>query len=143
MTRVLVLVAALVVTACLALWWRRREGRVVRGSDRFTRAQLAALGVPPGASALVEFTAPHCAPCASARRVLDEVAATYNTLVVTADAGHEVARAHRVLRAPTTFVLAADGAVRGRISGVPARDDVVALVTHPPHREERVYGRPS
>jgi hypothetical protein len=126
--RLLIVAAALAAAALLAWWWRRRDGRVVTGGARFSRAQLDALGVPPDRLALVEVTAPHCAPCVTARRVLDRVADGHGAVVVTVDADDEIARAHRVLRVPTTFVVAADGAVQGRISGVPAHNDVQALI---------------
>jgi thiol-disulfide isomerase/thioredoxin len=132
MTRVAILLLALAVAAVLALWWRRRDGRVVADSGRFTSAELAALGVPGGAVALVEFTAPHCAPCAAARQVLDEIADGDQVVVVAVDVGEpkgdDLARRHKVLRTPTTFVVAPDGSIRGRVSGVPHRQEVDALV---------------
>jgi thiol-disulfide isomerase/thioredoxin len=104
----------------------------VRGSGRFSGEQLTALGVPDGAVALVEFTAPHCAPCTAARQVLEDVARDQEAVVVSVDlaepTGDHLARAHRVLRAPTTFVVAPDGHVRGRVSGVPRHRDLEALL---------------
>lgn len=131
MTQVVILAVVVAATAALSLWWNSRDGQVRAVVDRFTDAELAVLGAQPGQRLLVEFTAPSCAPCTAARRVLDEVAADRDDVVVrVADVGEQLdlARAHGVLRTPTTFGVAADGTVLGRVAGVPAPADVVALL---------------
>ena len=131
MTSWLALAAVLALTAATALVLRARDGRVRAGAGVLSRAQLAAVGAPAGAELLLELTAPGCAPCVAARRVLDEVAAGRTDVAVRAvDVGDavDVARAAGVLRAPTTLVVAPDGRVRARIGGVPSAADVRALL---------------
>jgi thioredoxin-like negative regulator of GroEL len=129
MTDLLVLVAVLALTAAVALWHRSRQGRVsVVAGDRFDRARLEA---PAGVSLLVEFTAPGCAPCVQARAILEGVVAEREDVaLVLADVGEQLdlARAHGVMRAPTTLVVDAADRVRHRISGVPSSGDVHALL---------------
>jgi thiol-disulfide isomerase/thioredoxin len=130
MARLLVLLAVLAAAALIAAWWRSRDGQLRPAGNRLTRNELAGLGVPPGVTALVEFTASHCAPCAAASRILEEVAARHGVAVVAVDVSGalDLARAHHVFRAPTTFVVTADGLVRGRVSGVPDPADLARLL---------------
>ncbi|MGH8929430.1 MAG: thioredoxin family protein [Egibacteraceae bacterium] len=131
--RLAVLLAVLVAVAFVAVWWRRRDGRLRTIADRFTPSQLSSLGVPPEAAALVEFTSPHCAPCTAARRVLDEVATRLDVAVVPVDVTRalDLARAHHVLRTPTTFVIVPGGRVLGRVSGIPLAADLTRLLGDP------------
>jgi thiol-disulfide isomerase/thioredoxin len=129
MTDVLVLLGVLALTATVALWHRSREGRVsgVEG-EVFDRARL---GAPAGGRLLVEFTAPTCASCGAAKGVLDAVAHDRpDVLVVTVDVGDhlDLARAHGIMRAPTTLVVDEEDQVRHRISGVPTAADVAAVL---------------
>jgi thiol-disulfide isomerase/thioredoxin len=134
MTRLTLLLAVLVAVALVAVWWRRLDGRLRATGDRFTPGQLSRLHVPSGVAALVEFTSPHCAPCVAARRVLDEVAARFSATVAVVDIvdALDLARAHHVLRVPTIFVVAPDGRVLGRVSGVPAAADLAELLGDTP-----------
>ncbi len=133
MTSLAVLLVVLAAVALVAAWWRRWDGRLRATDDRFTPAQLSSLGIPPDAAALVEFTSPHCAPCVATRRVLEEVATRLSVTVVPVDIVHalDLARAHHVLRAPTTFVIAPGGRVLGRVSGIPLADDLTRLLGDP------------
>ena len=131
MTRAAVLLAVLAAVALAAAWWRARDGRVQVAPPRRDAGSLAGL-VPDDASVLLlELTAPHCAPCATTRRILDEVAAGRPDVAVVAvdvaDAA-DLVTAHRILRAPTTLVVARDGAVLARVSGVPRTGDLEALL---------------
>ena len=111
------------------LWRPRRRPRAA--TERFARAELDAVGAPPGAWTLLEFVAPNCSPCAAARRVLESVAAERADVVVRAagiDEHLDLVRSHRVLRAPTTFVLDPVGAVRGRASGVPDAGQLAEVI---------------
>lgn len=140
MTQALILLAVVVAVAALSLWWRSRDGVVQEVSDRFTDAELWALGRPAGQRVLVEFTAPSCAPCTAARRVLDAVAADRDDVSVrVVDVGDELglARAHGVLRTPTTFAVAADGTVLGRVAGVPEPAAIAALLDAGTPRDRR------
>jgi thiol-disulfide isomerase/thioredoxin len=131
MTEVLVLALAGVSVALVAWLLRRADGRVVPTDASIERAALERLGIPPGASALVEFTAPGCRTCVAARAVLDDVAAGYDGVrVVSADAGAylELAREHGIMRAPTTLVVDPGGRVRHRVHGVPDAGSLHALL---------------
>jgi thioredoxin-like negative regulator of GroEL len=129
MTDVLVLLVVLLLTGAAAAWYRSHQGRVtaVEGAT-FDRGRL---GAPVGATLLVEFTAPGCVPCGQAREVLETVARDRpDVAVVLADVGDhlDLARAHGILRAPTTLLVDPEGRVCHRISGVPAGADVTALL---------------
>jgi thiol-disulfide isomerase/thioredoxin len=142
--RVLVLLAVLALTGLAAAWWRARDGRVIGfgagagGGARAdgstappTAADLAAAVRPATRLALVQFTAPDCHPCTTTRALLDEVAADRADLSVHAlDVAEalDLARAHRVLRAPTTLLVTDDGHLLGRVSGVPRADELRALL---------------
>jgi thiol-disulfide isomerase/thioredoxin len=128
---VLILAAVLAAVAVVAAWWRRRDGRLRTSDDRLTRAELAALGAPAGTPVLLQFTAPGCRPCAASWRVLEAVSADRGGVVLHAiDVGSapQVARDHRVLRAPTVLVVGADGRVHARTSGVPDLRELAATV---------------
>ncbi|MFF0878723.1 hypothetical protein [Micromonospora aurantiaca (nom. illeg.)] len=78
-TGIVVLVAVLAAATAFGWWRRRHDGRLraVRkrppATDAPHRATLTALGVRPGEVTLVQFSAPVCAPCRAARRVLADV----------------------------------------------------------------------
>lgn len=124
----LIVVAA---AALFSVWWKRRDGRVRDVADRFTEEELRAIGAPAGAPVLLEFTAPNCAPCRATKQILTDVAQLWpEVALVTVDVGDalELAKAHRVMRAPTTFVIGPGRTVRGRVSGVPDPGEIAALL---------------
>ncbi|MEE3921829.1 thioredoxin family protein [Micromonospora sp. BRA006-A] len=79
----------------------------------------------------MQFSAPVCAPCRAARRVLADVAARLDRVVVLevgVDAHLDAARELDVWRTPTVLVVDAAGRVVRR-AGVPDRDDLIAALT--------------
>ncbi len=131
MDRLLLLIAVAALAGALAAWWRARDGLV--RTTTAPGADLARIAGARGRPAIVELTAPGCASCHAAHAVIEQVAAARRDVVVAqADVTDhpEVARAHGVLRAPTTFVLAEDATILGRVSGVPRREDLEALLGH-------------
>jgi hypothetical protein len=156
--RLIVLVVVLLVTAAISAWWRARDGRVIGAPLAGTRlvgipdvgapvtasgtgsrwaglpveaADVAAAVRPTTPLTLVEFTAPDCQPCTRTRELLDEVTAGRDDVRVHAlDVGDvlDLARAHRILRAPTTLLISEEGHLLGRVGGVPRRDQLVALL---------------
>lgn len=144
MERVLILLAVVAATAVLAWLHRRVDGRVVvTASGSFpdvapaAGSPTAAVGHHPhpladAALTLMAFTAPNCPPCLPTRAVLDEIVADRRDVVVaTVDvstADPALLRDLRVMRAPTTLLLGPGGLVLGRVSGVPRRGDLAALV---------------
>lgn len=124
----LVAVTALVALTTLAL--KRRSG-VARAADTvLSAAQRRDLGMEEPGPALLLFTAPGCASCAPARRVLQEVAEPAGLPVVTVDVSRHgaLASSQRVFRSPTTFVLDDRGRTLARISGVPRHDELRDLL---------------
>jgi thiol-disulfide isomerase/thioredoxin len=133
MTDLAILAFVLAATAALWWWWRRRDGRVRAGrpGERLTAADRTAVGVPDEAVVLLEFVAPGCRACAAAKEVLDAVAGErHDVVVAVADVGEhlDLARAHSVLRAPTTLVVDRDGVVRHRVSGVPDPEQLAVTI---------------
>jgi glutaredoxin len=130
-----VLAVALVLTAVLAWWLRRRDGAVrapERGDDR-TVAVLAGLGVTPGAADLtvVQFSTAFCGPCRATRARLQQLRTTRPGLAyvdVDAESHLDAVRELDVRRTPTLFYVGRDGSLLGRSSGAPRADELTALV---------------
>lgn len=113
---------AVIALVAVASWLYRRRNGVARTVDvTFTRAQLVELGLPLRGRALLLFTAPGCAPCVTAKAVLDDTAQRHGVAVVVADVTHHhaIAAAEHVYRAPTVFIVDERGHAISRISGVP------------------------
>lgn len=127
-----VLVLVVVVALAIGAWRRRVDGRArsVSSGERLTAADVGAtLGQR---ATLLQFSAPVCAPCRAARRVLSAVAETAPGVVhVELDAGEHLDLARRlgVLRTPTVLVLGPDGQVVARTSGVPTHPQVEQALT--------------
>lgn len=128
--QVLPLVVAVALVGLAALQYRRRAGTAAATTATFTPGALAELGVRAGAVNFVLFTAPGCAPCGPAKRVLDEAGARHGVAVVVADVAehHAVATAQHVYRAPTTFIVDEQGRALARISGVPRPEELDRVV---------------
>lgn len=128
---VLVILAALVLgTTALGLVIRARSGRVII-ADEIDEHPDARLAVDGAEVTLLLLTSPVCSACAVMRRVAEEVVAdepgvARHELDVTAHP--ELAREHRVLSTPTTLLVDASGAVRGRIVGTAKPAEVLAAV---------------
>ena len=137
MAQVLPLLAVVLLVGVVWVTLRRRSGVPRRTDDHLTSEELAALGAD--SPVLVLFTAPGCAPCGPARRILDEVGAAAGIPVISVDVGAYTALAqrHRVMRAPTTFVVTADGGIAARISGVPRIADLTGLLADAPIMQPR------
>ena len=128
--RVLPLLVVVVVVGVLTLWYRRREGAATATTATFDAVALRDLGVPLRTTAIVLFTAPGCAPCEPAKRVLEEIAGLRDVPLVVADVSehHAVAAAQHVYRAPTTFLIDTEGRALTRISGVPRAEEVTHVL---------------
>lgn len=126
------LVAGLVVAVLLVGWlWKRRDGAVRDAGDdaRLDDDHLAAVGLDlsdADAGALL-LGSPTCAPCDTVKGLLGDLAEERQGFRwVYADAGEHlrIAEEHRVLRVPTLFVVAPDGRILARTSGVPRHEDL-------------------
>ena len=124
-----VLLAALALTAVLAVLHRRREGRL---RPRDTREDLRPLLAEHGERAtLLQFSSAFCAPCRATRRTLADVAAVVPGVVhveLDAESNLDVVRRLDVRRTPTTLVLDAGGREVLRASGLPKKAEVLAAL---------------
>ncbi|GAA1994398.1 hypothetical protein GCM10009718_35290 [Isoptericola halotolerans] len=130
-----VLVALVVLTAAVALVWRRRQGQVRVGAARAVAStawheDLAALGAAPGARAtFLQFSAPVCAACRSTARTLAALAGPDVAHVEVDATEHlDLVRRAQVLRTPTVIVLDAAGAEVARASGAMTPDQARAAL---------------
>ena len=137
MTDAIPLLVVVVLVGLASATLRQRTGVVQRDHHVFTVPELAAVGVQ-GRPALVIFTAPGCSTCGPTRTLVEDVAAEHDVPVVVLDATEheELAAAHRVLRAPTTFLIHPDGRIAGRIAGLPRVPDLTTLLGTPAHQVE-------
>jgi thiol-disulfide isomerase/thioredoxin len=133
----LLLVLGLVALVALAgWWWNRRDGRVRATDDdapRVDAGHLDAVGLDlDGAAAgAVLLGSPTCAPCVTVERILGELAADrpgFRWVKVGAADHLELTEAHKVLRVPTLLVVDGDRRLLARTSGVPAHDDLAAVL---------------
>lgn len=138
--RVGVLFLVIAVATGFGVRRRRVDGRVRalrpdRPDHHLTAADLGAeLG---GRATLLQFSAPVCAPCRAARRVLGAVCESAPGVVhVELDAGEHLDLVRRlgILRTPTVLVLGPAGNVVARASGVP---------THPQLAEALALAAPA
>ena len=134
------LVAVLAVASGAGFAMRRRQGRFrspaqaatvpAAGPDAVLTA--ADLGAPLGVrGTLVQFSSEVCAYCGPTRELLAEVARDRDGLAfveIDATERFDLTRRLRVFSTPTVLVLAADGSIAGRASGLPRKSDVLAAV---------------
>ena len=133
---VVVVLAALVVTAGAAWWLRSRNGAVRTPVTETSAAGLPAfarLGIEPAAADLtvVQFSTAFCGPCRSTRARLQHLQTTRPGLAyvhVDAESHLDEVRELDVRRTPTLFYLGRDGQLIGRSSGAPRPDELTALV---------------
>jgi thioredoxin-like negative regulator of GroEL len=132
---VVVVLAALVVTAVAAWWVRTRNGavRTVEERDGTPQEVLRRLGVSPEKADLtvVQFSTAFCGPCRTTRARLQHLQATRPGLAylhVDAESHLDEVRELDVRRTPTLFYLDRAGQLIGRSSGAPRPDELTALV---------------
>lgn len=154
----IVLVVALAATGVVALLLRRRDGRFsapvsaapVQAVDggaaqesatgagpevpTETREVLTAeeIGGPLGDRlTLVQFSSAFCSPCRATRTLLSDVVSTRPDVThveVDAESHLDLVRRLNVMRTPTVLVVGPDGTVLSRASGLPRRDQVLAVL---------------
>jgi thiol-disulfide isomerase/thioredoxin len=135
-TGVLVLAAALVVSAVAAWWLRTRNGAIATPTEGAVVGELAVLtelGARPEDADLtvVQFSTAFCGPCRATRARLQQLQTTRPGLAylhVDAESHLEAVRELDVRRTPTLFYLDRSGALIGRSSGAPRPDELTALV---------------
>jgi thiol-disulfide isomerase/thioredoxin len=133
MTGLIVLVGVLVVATAYGVLARRRSGRVRTPADTGERLTAAEVGEQLGDRAtLVQFSSAFCAPCRATRVILADVAAHAEGVAhveIDAESHLDLVRRLHIMKTPTTLVLDAEGRVRGRASGQPRREQVLAALT--------------
>ncbi|HZA10378.1 thioredoxin family protein [Mycobacterium sp.] len=126
------IVAALGLATAIGVLINRRAGvlrEVFEGPD----AETADLGLSRTGPTVVHFSAVWCGPCASVRRVVNQVCADLPDVAhveIDMDANPAAGRRLSVLSLPTTFVFDAHGRQRYRTTGVPKAADL-RTVLHP------------
>ena len=127
-----ILVCALVLAAATAFGLRRRHRDGKLTAPRPGQVTADQLGQPLGARAtLLQFSSEFCAPCRATRQILGDVASGLDGVRhVEVDAAErlDLVRLLDVRRTPTVFVLAPDGQVTRRGSGLMRKDDVLAAL---------------
>jgi thiol-disulfide isomerase/thioredoxin len=120
------IIAALATAAVIGVVLNRRSG-VLREADGENPLDTSDLGLSQTGPTVVHFSADWCGPCASVRRVVDQVCAELpdvSHVEIDIDAHPAAARRLGVLSLPTTFVFDADGRQRYRSAGVPKATDL-------------------
>ncbi|MEH3067043.1 MAG: thioredoxin family protein [Aeromicrobium erythreum] len=158
MTGVIVLLVALVATGVVALLLRRRDGRFstpVPAAPASSAAVGGAQEPDPGASPVaaaesrevltaeeiggplgdrltfVQFSSAFCSPCRATRALLSDVVSTRPDVAhveVDAESHLDLVRRLNIMRTPTVLVVGPDGTVLSRASGLPRRDQVLAVL---------------
>lgn len=138
---VVLLVATLLATVVLGVWWQRRQG-VVRAGRGVAPGSSGRTGGPPvdwpahgvalGARrTFVQFSAELCAPCRATARVLGEASAAHDDVThreMDVDDHLDLVRAFGILRTPTVLVLDAEGREVARASGGMNRAQALAAL---------------
>ena len=130
------LVALVAVAVVAGVIWRLRDRRRRDGSGA---VDLADLGVTPGRVSLVQFSTETCTRCPQVRRMLQAVAAGHHGVdLIDVDLTHrpDLARRHRVLSTPTTFLIGTDETLIARFNGAPRRVDIESALAGLPALQE-------
>ncbi len=120
------IVAALVIATVVGAAVNRRSG-VLRETRPEPDQDTSGLGLSRTGPTVVHFSAAWCGPCASVRRVVDQVCADLpdvSHLEIDIDANPAAAKRLSVLSLPTTFIFDTDGRLRYRSAGVPKVTDL-------------------
>jgi thiol-disulfide isomerase/thioredoxin len=138
-TSVIVLVAvvtALALAAAVGVLINRRWGvlrEVPHVGRKHADMDTSDLGLSRTGPTIVHFSAVWCGPCASVRRVVNQVCADLPDVAhveIDMDANPVAARRLSVLSLPTTFIFDAHGRQRYRTAGVPKAADLRSAL-HP------------
>lgn len=131
MTGLIVVLAAVVLTAAFGLYRRATDGRVRETSDA-ARLAVDDLGQELGSAAtLVQFSSTVCAPCRATRALLTDLVATepaVRHIEINAEERLDLVERFGIVRTPTVLLLDGSGAVRRRITGAPRKPEVVAAL---------------
>ncbi len=124
------IIAALATAAVVGTVVNRRSG-VLRETSPEPHQDTSDLRLSQTGPTVVHFSAVWCGPCASVRRVVDQVCTDLpdvSHLEIDIDANAAAAKQLSVLSLPTTFIFDADGRQRYRSAGVPKVADLRKLL---------------
>jgi len=124
------IIVALATAAAIGVVLNRRSG-VFRQADGEPLQDTSDLGLSQTGPTVIHFSADWCGPCASVRRVVDQVCAALpdvSHVEIDIDDHPAVAKRLGVLSLPTTFIFDADGRQRYRSAGVPKATDLRAVL---------------
>jgi thiol-disulfide isomerase/thioredoxin len=136
-TGVEVLLTALAVTAGLAVWRHRTDGRlrVTRavanantGTDQREDLRPLISATAGERATLLQFSSAFCAPCRATRRVLGDIADLVEGVThveIDAESNLDLIRRLNILKTPTTLVLDEHGREVVRATGQPRKADVL------------------
>lgn len=115
------IIVTLLAAGAVGVVMNRRSG-VLRQTAPAAEQDTSDLGLSHSGPTVVHFSADWCGPCASVRRVVDQVCADLPDVAhveIDIDANPNAAKRFSVLSLPTTFIFDADGRQRYRTAGVP------------------------
>jgi thiol-disulfide isomerase/thioredoxin len=118
---VIAIIAALAIATAVGVALNRRSGRL-RDTSAEPVGDTSELGLSRTGPTVLHFSAVWCGPCASVRRVVNQVCADLPDVAhveIDMDDDPVAARRLSVLSLPTTFIFDADGKQRYRSAGVP------------------------
>jgi len=127
---VTVLIAALGVAFVVGRLLTLRAG-MLKAASEASDVDTSGLGLSESGPTILHFSAEWCGPCASVRRVVEQVCDELPGVAhveIDMDANPEAARRLSVLSLPTTLIFDADGRPRYRTSGVPNAADLRSAV---------------
>jgi thiol-disulfide isomerase/thioredoxin len=131
MTGVLVLSGVLAVAGVIGVGLRLANGRF-RARPRGHVLTQTELGADLGARAtLVQFSSAFCSPCRATRTLLRDVAQRLDDVAyveLDAESHLDLVRRLGILRTPTVVVLDSAGTIVRQASGLPRRDQVMAVL---------------
>ncbi|KAA1251697.1 thioredoxin family protein [Mycobacterium simiae] len=127
-------IGAITGTSVIGVAINRRSGvlRVPKSTTSTVVLQdTSELALSKTGPTVVHFSAAWCGPCATVRRVVDQVCADLSDVAhveIDIDASPVAAKRMSVLSLPTTLIFDADGRQRYRTAGVPQAADLRAAL---------------
>ena len=126
-----IVLVVLVLSSAFGLWRRFSQGKI-KAKHAGNRLTAADIGAPLGQHAtFVQFSSAFCQPCRATKVVLESVTkdrADVSHIEIDAESNLDLVRRLDIMRTPTVLVLDGNGVIRGKASGVPRRDQVLATL---------------
>lgn len=130
MDSALIVVGVILAVGVFGLWRSQVDGKAKAAKG--PRLAPEQLGGELGESAtLVQFSTAFCAPCRTARVVLQKVADTVpgvKHVEIDAEDNLDLVRQLDIMRTPTTLLLDSKGQIRNRVTGVPQTPELLSAI---------------